>query len=163
MSLRLADFSGDALYLDTMVPYALLRGLDSVAQSLFSRIEQGELQAFTSVLTFDELAYRTLLALIRDNYSGSPLDQLRQHEEAMITEFYPQLAPKLEHLRNFPNLFLLDVTATDLTEMDNAIIRYSLRPRDALHLAAMQKCNCLNIASNDAHFDRVSAVQRYTF
>jgi hypothetical protein len=33
MSGPLADFTGDALYLDTMVPYALLRGIDPAAQS----------------------------------------------------------------------------------------------------------------------------------
>jgi hypothetical protein len=59
---------------------ALLERIDPAARDLFARIEAGELQACTSVLTFDELAYRMLLALIRDQYGGSPLEQLRNNE-----------------------------------------------------------------------------------
>ena len=61
MSKPLSAFSGDTLYLDTTVLYALLRGIEPGAQAVFARIETGELRAFTSVLTFDELAYRMLL------------------------------------------------------------------------------------------------------
>jgi predicted nucleic acid-binding protein len=56
MSKLLESFAGDRLYLDTMIPYALLRGIDPAAQTLFARIETGKITAYTSVLTFDELA-----------------------------------------------------------------------------------------------------------
>jgi len=59
------DFTGKTLYLDTMIFYAFLR--TEVAKPLFARIETGYLEAYTSVLTFDELTYKLLLALIRDN------------------------------------------------------------------------------------------------
>jgi predicted nucleic acid-binding protein len=145
-----------------MVPYALLRGLEPSAQALFTRIEAGEIRAFTSVLTFDELTYRMLLAFIRDHYDGSPLDQLRSNEAQMIAEFCPRWSPHLHRLRTFPNLFLVDIIASDLETMDEAMCLYQLRPRDALHLAAMQKCGCLDLVSHDADFDRVPKVRRYT-
>src|SRR5512137_3025919 len=107
MSEPLSAFSGDTLYLDTTVLYALLRGIEPAAQILFARIERGELRAYTSVLTFDELAYRMLLALIRDRYGASPLDRLRNQERLMIEEFYPQVSPRLHQLRTFPNLILV--------------------------------------------------------
>lgn len=162
MSKRIEDFAGRTIYLDTMIPYALLRGLDTTVQTLFTRIRSGELIAYTSVLTFDELTYRLLLALIRDHYDGSPLDRLRNEEEKMIAEFYPQLASHLAQLRTFPNLSLVNVTAEDLTIMDDAILKYYLRPRDALHLAAMHKCKCFDLVSHDVDFDRVPNIQRYT-
>jgi predicted nucleic acid-binding protein len=162
MSKPLVDFTGNILYLDTMIPYALLRGIDSAIQVLFTRIETGEFTAYTSVLTFDELTYRLLLALIRDRYGDNPLERLRNDEEAMIARFYPQLAPHLARLRMFPNFFLIDVTVSDLNIMDEAILQYHLRPRDALHLTAMHKCGCFNIVSHDADFDRVPTIQRYT-
>jgi predicted nucleic acid-binding protein len=162
MSELITSFAGSTLYLDTMIPYALLRGLDPAARDLFARIEAAELQAYTSVLTFDELAYRMLLALIRDHYGGSPLEQLRDNEAQMIARFYPQIAPHLAHLRAFPNLFLVDVTSSDLPVMDEAMSQYHIRPRDALHLAAMQKCGCLDLVSHDPDFDRVPQVHRYT-
>jgi predicted nucleic acid-binding protein len=163
MSQILSDFSGTQIYLDTMVPYALLRGLDTAVQTFFAKLEEGQFHAFTSVLTFDELAYRMLLALIRDNHTGSPIEYLRQNEQKVIAELYPKIAPKLERLRHFPNLLLLDVTATDLDAMDKAINQHHLRPRDALHLAAMQKCDCLHIASKDSDFDRIPTIHRYIF
>ena len=162
MSKPLTSFTGTALYLDTMIPYALLRGLDPAARDLFVRIEAAELQAYTSVLTFDELAYRMLLALIRDRYDGSPLERLRDNEAPMIAQFYPQIASHLARLRTFPSLFLVDVTSSDLTVMDEAMHLYHLRPRDALHLAAMAKCGCFDLVSHDPDFDRVPRVRRYT-
>jgi hypothetical protein len=86
-----ATFRGQILYLDTMIPYALLRNIDAASvKNLFHRLQQGEFQAFTSVLTFDELAYRLLLAAIRDNHPGNPLNHLRQDETKMIAAYSPQ-------------------------------------------------------------------------
>jgi predicted nucleic acid-binding protein len=162
MSESWTAFVGAAIYLDTVVLYAYLRELEPSVQELFARIEAEEIRAYTSVLTFDELAYRGLLAFIRDHYAGSPLDRLRTDEAQMIAEFYPQLAPHLDRLRTFPNLFLVDVTPADLDVMDEAMRQYQLRPRDALHLAAIRKCGCLALVSDDPDFDRVSEVRRYT-
>lgn len=162
MSTSVADLNDSIVYLDTMVPYALLRGLEPTAQTLFERIEAAELLAITSVLTFDELAYRLLLAAIREHVGGSPLDRLRGAEAAMIERFYPAISVQLRHLYTFPNLQILDITEADLTRMDEAMRQYQLRPRDALHLAAMQKAGCFTIISNDGDWDRVPVVRRYT-
>ena len=158
----LASFTGTAVYLDTMIPYALLRGLEPKVQTLFHQIQSGAIQAFTSALTFDELTYRLLLALIRDAYDGSPLDHLRREGPQLIGQFYPRLEPALAQLRRFPHLTVLDVTLTDLEGMAQAIQRYHLKPRDALHLAAMERCNCFDLVSQDDDFDRAPMVRRYT-
>jgi len=160
-SQSLTDFAGHTLYLDTMAFYVFLRSSEPAAQRLFARIETGDLRAFTSVLTFDELTYKLLLALVRNHYPGSPLEHLRDQEQAMIAEFYPRLAPLLEQLLTYQHLTLVDVTTADVTRMGENIGRYHLRPRDALHLAAMQACNCFDLLSHDADFDRVPTVQRY--
>ncbi len=161
MNRTIADFHGQALYLDTMIFHLLLREKDSPAELLFRRIQAGDMQAYTSVLTFDELAYRLLLARIRDKYSGSPLDQLRQNEQKLITEFHPEIEAALTRLQTFPNLALLDFTATDLTTMQQNMSQFHLRPRDALHLAAMQKVSCMDLVSHDSDFDAISEVNRY--
>lgn len=162
MSQPIANFQGDKLYLDTNTFYLFLRAITPEAQWLFRGIQQGSFQAYTSALTFDELAYRMLLALIRDNYSGAPLDRLRQQTAAMIAEFYPQLQPRLLQLQAYPNPTLLDVTADDLIHMHQNISDYNLLSRDALHLAAMQKCGCLYFVSQDGDFDHIPGLQRYT-
>jgi predicted nucleic acid-binding protein len=46
--------------------------------------------------------------------------------------------------------------------MNNAIVKYHVRPRDALHFAAMQRIGCFDLASNDHHFDQVPQIRRFT-
>lgn len=75
---------------------------------------------------------------------------------------YPQLAPKLERLRQFPNLNLVDMTTDDLAAMTQNMLRYHLRPRDALHLSAMQKVQCFNLLSEDSDYARVPDIQHFT-
>jgi len=163
MTQPIADFREQVVYLDTMIPYALFRNIETNAvKGLFHRLQSGDFQAFTSVLTFDELAYRLLLAAIRDNHPGNPLDHLRQNEAELIATYSPRIAVEIERLQTFPNLTLLDVSASDITQMNQLMQQHHLRPRDALHLAAMHKCNCFNLVSQDADFDHVPYLQRFT-
>jgi len=161
MTLRLSEFTGRTIYLDTMMPYMLLRGVDEEIKHFFLRIERGEIIAYTSILTFDELAYRLLLALIKDNYGGSPLDYLRREENKMMSEFAEPVSASLLRLRQLPNLVVLDVLSTDLTMLTEGMILHHLRPRDALHLAAMYRIGCFDLASNDTNFDGIPQIRRY--
>ncbi|MCS7311028.1 MAG: PIN domain-containing protein, partial [Armatimonadetes bacterium] len=60
-----------------------------------------------------------------------------------------------------PNLYIVDVVSEDALRMAEAMARFLLRPRDALHYAVMERLGCLKIASTDAHFDRVPSITRY--
>ena len=162
MALQLSDFNGERVYLDTMLPYLLLRKASADVRGFFDRLEQGEFIAFTSVLMFDELAYRLLLALIRDTYGSSPLDRLRNQETDLLSEFAPTVAELIQQVVRFPHLTVLDVLASDIAAMSAGMERYRLRPRDALHLAAMRRVECMHIASSDPHFDRIPHIRRYS-
>ena len=70
--------------------------------SLFKSIESGQFQAYTAALTFDELAYRMLLSLIRDQYGKSPLDRLRKDRKGMVADFYPNVEKQLSQLQLLP-------------------------------------------------------------
>ncbi len=70
--------------------------------------------AYPSVLTFDELGYRLILALIKDHYEGSPLELLRDQEEKLLAEFAPTVSSLLKRLRAYANLTVLDVLVSDL-------------------------------------------------
>ncbi len=48
MTVPLREFRGNVIYLDTMLPYALLRGIDEEVKRFFERIEGGEIQAYTA-------------------------------------------------------------------------------------------------------------------
>lgn len=163
MSQPLSNFRGDSVYLDTMIFYTVLRASNKSAHLLLKQVEAGIYQAYTMALTFDELAYRMLLALIRDKYGKSPQDHLRQNQAGVITEFYPQIERLLHQLLLLPNLTVINVTSADLGAMHRNCLVYHLLPRDALHLAAMQKVGCTNIVSLDSDFDQVLGIQRYVF
>ena len=162
MALTFADFNGQAVYLDTTAFYQLIRGLSADAVALFDAIENGRIAAYTSVLAFDEVAYRMVLALIRDKYGRSPLDRLRENKPQMMMEFYPQVEPRLQLFQNFTYLTIAPVTPDDLKSMHDNIRRYGSLPRDALHLAAMQKVGCFHLVSQDSDFDHIPTIQRYT-
>ena len=91
-----------------------------------------------------------------------PYMLLRDAEEKMLAEFAPVVVALLRRLRELPHLSILDVSVSDLEIMNEAMGRYLLRPRDGLHLAAMQQIPCLDLASTDPHFDRVPYIQRFT-
>lgn len=132
MATPLSAFTGNTIYIDTMMPYMLLRGIPEV-RPFFERLERGEVSAYTSVLTFDELGYRLILTLIKDHYDGSPLELLRDQEEKMLKEFAPLVASLLKRLRAYAHLTVLDVLVSDLDMMNEVMSSYHLRPRDALH------------------------------
>jgi predicted nucleic acid-binding protein len=157
----LTEFNETSIYLDTMVPYIFLRGIDPAIKPFFARLERGEFTAYTSALTFDELAYRLLLALIKDQYGGSPLNRYRDETAKMLEAFAPKVVSLLRDLRGFPYLIVLDVLVTDLNGMEDMMAQYQLAPRDALHIATMQRAGCLAIASNDAYMDRIPHLQRF--
>lgn len=161
MESPLATFAGNAVYLDTMIPYMFLRGVAPSAKAFFARLEHGELRAYTSVLTFDELGYRLLLAFVKDRYGGSALEHLRNAEEKMFAEFAPAVTNLIRQMRGYAALTILDVLASDLSLMADTMTQFHLRPRDALHYAAMVRVGCFNLASNDPHFDRIPTITRY--
>jgi predicted nucleic acid-binding protein len=157
----LEAFQGKSIYIDTMIFYLFARGITPSVKQFMSRLEQGEFSAFTSVLTFDELAYRLLLARIKDTESGAPLDRLREEEKRLLSVHMPIIANYLDQLRAYPNLLVLDAMVDDLAVMNRAMVSNHLRPRDALHYAAMQRAECTDLASNDPHFDTLPGINRY--
>lgn len=164
MKIRLETLEEGEIYVDTMMFYMLLRTdekMRSLVKEFFERIELGAVRAYTSVLTFDELAYRLILALVKEKHGGSPLDRLRERETDLLKEFSPLIVPKLKLLRVFPNLQVVEILPQDTQRMLQNMLDYPLRPRDALHLATMQRICCLNIASRDEHFDVVPTIRRF--
>ncbi len=49
MTSPLSAFAGEAIYLGTMLPYALLRSIDPAVKPFFARLESGEFLAYTAV------------------------------------------------------------------------------------------------------------------
>jgi len=119
------------------------------------------IQAFTCVLTLDELLYRLLLAQIKDNIPGNPIEVLRKDQANLLKQFAPLIKMPVMNLLSIPNFKVLGITLSDSERMLNAFGRGILMPRDCLHHQMMKRARCKAIASDDLSFDRIAGIVRY--
>ena len=129
---------------------------------LVKRIEQRELRGFTSTHALADLAHR-LMTLEAINLMGWPpagiAARLRRHrQEIPKLKAYQQAIARIPLLgiQTLPVSLQLVEAATLLSE------QYELLTGDALIVAVMQNHGLANLASNDADFDRVPGLTRYT-
>ncbi len=106
-------------------------------RNIIKKIINNEIQAFTSSLTFDELFYKTF--------------KLKDRKTALL------VADLFLNLKNI-NFISVDYNIMCLT--NSLLIKHSIGPRDAIHLAC-----CLNnkiniIISTDKDFDEIKEVKR---
>ncbi|MEM2995397.1 MAG: type II toxin-antitoxin system VapC family toxin [Candidatus Bathyarchaeia archaeon] len=131
------------LYLDSNVfIYAALNmeEIGEKARVLLRKVQQGEEQASSSVLTFDELVWA--------------VKKHRSIEDAINAG---------EAFLNFPNVKLAVVDEELLALALNLIKKYKLDPRDSIHAATaiLEKADV--IISTDSHFDKIEEVRRKPF
>jgi predicted nucleic acid-binding protein len=162
--MKLDEVLSGALYVDTNVWYMYLRA-DAATRSVLTpfvrRVVSGSCEAFVGILVFDERFYRLLLARIRDATGGHALEALRADRVGAIETYGPAIDQALRQLALLPHVHLVGVDTSDFSRMLENIATYGLLPRDALHIALMQRLNLTAVASDDTDFDRVSTVTRH--
>ena len=107
-------------------------GLGLKSRSLLRRVEGGELEASTSTLTFDEVAWAV------KRHRG--LDQAASAGEALV---------------NMAGLQLVSVDESIARSSITLMRRYSFDPRDSIHAASAIRSGAESIVSTDQHFDRM--------
>lgn len=127
----------------------------------FARVVYGEMEAYTSVLTMDELFYRLLLARVKEVYSQNPLDVIRESAGEAIARCGAEIENALWRLMELPHLRLVGVVENDVPQMLINVTAFGLLPRDALHVAVIQRLGLSDIATDDVDFDRVPWLQRH--
>lgn len=127
------------LYLDANVfVYAAINTeeVGKKARTLLQKIQQGEEQAATSALTFDEVFWS-------------------------IKKRKPELASETcQALLNFPNLEIIPTDRELALSALKIINEYNLAPRDALHAATAIAAKADCIVSTDPHFDKIKELTR---
>jgi predicted nucleic acid-binding protein len=154
------------LYVDTNVFYLALRppvdaALAAWVRGHLDRFESGDDAAVTSPLVLDELAYRLLLALVRDAGDPDPLTALRKRTEAVLAEHAARVATLVETVARLPGL---TVVGTDRRTAEAALVqmrRHRLLPRGAHHVAIASIEGCDAILSTDPDFARAAATMRW--
>ena len=106
------------------------------ALALLLRIQNGEEQAVTSSLTFDEVFWE-----VKKN---------RGFEKAIETA---------EAMLNFPNLTIVSADRAVVSLALGIIREYHLAPRDAIHAATAIAEKADFIISTDQHFDRIKELK----
>ena len=162
--MRLDEVVKGKVYVDVNVFYMYLRPdpvyLATIRRFL-GRMVQEDIEAYTSILTMDELFYRLLLARVKDVYRRNPLDVLREDIKGAIAKCGAEIEVALRRLIRLPHLQLAAVLEDDFPQMLTNITAFGLLPRDALHVAVMQRLGLSEIATDDVDFDRVPWLQRH--
>lgn len=162
--MRLDDVVVGRIYVDVNVFYMYLRPDPrhlACLRSFLERVGRGDIEAYTAVLTIDELFYRLLLGRIRDLRKRNPLDVLRQNGDEVVKTYGPPVEVAIRKLVQLPHLHLTPVLVDDIPRMLDNISASGLLPRDALHVAVMQRLGIEEVATDDPDFDRVPGVQRH--
>jgi predicted nucleic acid-binding protein len=128
------------LYLDSNVFIYAALSVDEIgekARALLRKVQRGEEQASSSMLTFDELVWA--------------VKKYRTIEDAINAG---------EAFLNFPNIKLTIVDGELLTLALNLIRKYKLDSRDSIHAATAILEKAEAIISTDPHFDKIKETQR---
>jgi predicted nucleic acid-binding protein len=135
----------------------------SVASTrLVHQVEQGTLSGFTSTDALADVAHR-LMTLEAIAVSGWPYAgiaaRLRKHHQLI-----PRLTIFQQAIASLPQLKIqvIPITQPLLEAATPASKRFELLNGDALIVAVMQAHGLIHFASNDADFDRVPGLTRYT-
>jgi len=107
------------------------------AKEILLKIEKGELSAYTSTLTWDEVVWVVSRTLGRDDGTNQG-----------------------RKLLGFPNLEFIDIDKRALSTAQMLLDKYQLKPRDALHLASAVNRNIKKVISDDEDFDNIKEIER---
>jgi len=162
--MKLDELSQGSVYVDTNILYMYLRvdpAYLSIIKGFLKRIVRGQIEAFVSIPVLDELFYRLLLVRVKEATDRNPLDVLRENQVEAIGPHSDAISGALRKLTLLPHINLVGVDTTDLDRMLQNIQTFSLLPRDALHVAIVQRLGLRGIASDDIDFDRVQGIERH--
>lgn len=152
------------VYGDANLLYMITRPQDqaeNILRPFLKRLIQGQIELYVSPLAVDEALYRLLLARVREVYGGSPLDWLRADSQTLLERLGSEIVAALRQVLKLPHVYLVGIEPDDSLHMLRNTEQYALMPRDALHLAIVQRLELQGIVSDDADFDRVPGLQRH--
>jgi predicted nucleic acid-binding protein len=127
-------------YFDSnLIIYAILddSNLGDWARKMLEKVQDGEMQACTSFLTFDEVFYKV------NKVKG--IDVAIKNLEAFLT---------------MPNMRFLDVNDAVIWKALEIISEYKVLPRDAIHAATAFIAGAEVVFSEDRDFDGMKGLKR---
>jgi predicted nucleic acid-binding protein len=147
-------------YLDTNFLYTHLRSKPSSAPNPIETWRQLVLAEVAndggviSALVFDELAYRLILAWLRDDGVEDPLSRYRAEPQATMRTVARRLTATWRAVESL-SLELCPTAHAVVAQAQALMAKPGLSPRDAFHAAHALAATCSFIASADAAFEQV--------
>ena len=166
MVLSLSTFTGDAIYLDTMILVSYLRpqssGHPACARFIGQALQREPPIYLTSAtLTADELVFVLMQELVADPpyaVTRSRSQYLNAHPDVardLMQAIDPALGSLLELIALEP------VQPEDITEMRREMLASGTLPRDAIHVAVMRRLGITAVATDDEGFERCAGITVY--
>ena len=109
------------------------------AEVFLGKIISGDIEAFTSILSWDEFVW-VIRKLISKDFS------VKKGQEFLI----------------FPNLKFINVTSDIVWKAQDLIKDYNIKPRDAIHLSSALSKNLAEIITFDNDFDKIPLIKTNT-
>ena|SRR5258708_2654299 len=163
--MNLADLvAGDSVFIDANIlvyHFGPHPTFGPVCHQLMQRIENRELQGFTSTHVLGELAHQ-LMIVEAANLPGWGLGKVKQrlqHQPAILQNL-AQFRTAVESVLQ-SSLGILIIAPSLLGAAVVLSQQHGLLTNDALTVALMQANGMTKLASHDADFDRVPGVTRY--
>lgn len=152
-------------YLDTNLLYAHLRSergrtlgpVESWRARVLDAIGDGA--GVISALVLDELAYRLVLAWLRDDGDGDPLSTYRADPRSAMRTARRRLTAAWSAVDSL-GLELQPTEAAAVGRAKSLMAKPGLAPRDAFHAAHALEAGCELIASSDLGFERAPGLKR---
>ena len=107
------------------------------AKEILLNVERGKIAAYTSMLTWDEVVWVISKVLGR----GEGITQGQK-------------------LLGFPNLQFVTADENVILRAQRLLNKYSLSPRDSIHVASALEKRIKSLISDDADFDQVKEIKR---
>ena len=107
------------------------------AKEILLNVESGKFAAYTSTLTWDEVVW--VISKVMGRSEG-------------ITQG--------QKLLGFPNLQFVNADENVIIRAQRLLNKYSLSPRDSIHVASALEKRTKSVISDDADFDQVKEIKR---
>ncbi|MDI6722011.1 MAG: type II toxin-antitoxin system VapC family toxin, partial [Candidatus Aenigmarchaeota archaeon] len=108
-----------------------------MAKEFLGNIAEGKQTACTSVLTWDEIVWSVKKVL--------GIEEARKEGKKFI---------------EFPNMKFVPADSIIISDAQNLMEKYPLKPRDSIHAATALSCGAAEIISDDPDFDAVKELKR---
>jgi predicted nucleic acid-binding protein len=135
--------------------------LGPACTTLLERIENKEIQAFTSSHVLSEMAHRLMTIEAQQVFGWPPAgmaNRLKRHPtEVQQLSRYRQAIDEVRAI----GIQVLPIEGSDISLSADVTGQFGLLSNDALIVVVMRRYGLVLLASNDADFDRVPGISRY--